>query len=225
MALEPCDPLPQGSLVQHWQLPFLGLQAFPTELTAFEIGYFFTFTATVRAAIFSRYGDHHRLATAIQIGFIKMTGRPLDAFDTLPVAVLRHLGTELEIVTPESTSLRALYGRRSTLYEHQAWAADLLGFRPLTERRQRTLAIQVRREAHKAVTIHRLVEFAKRWLYERRILIPDDRRLRDLARTAYGATEQTLLEAIRRHIPAQVLESWREALFQPRPGYTSTLEW
>jgi hypothetical protein len=117
---EPCDPLRQGSIVQHWQLPFLGLQAFPTELTAFEIGYFFTFTAAVRAAIFSRYGDHHRLAAAIQIGFIKMTGRPLDAFDTLPIAVLRHLGTELEIVTPESTSLRALYGRRSTLYEHQA---------------------------------------------------------------------------------------------------------
>jgi TnpA family transposase len=223
--LEPCDPLRQGSIVQHWQLPFLGLQAFPTELTAFEIGYFFTFTATVRAAIFSRYGDHHRLAAAIQIGFIKMTGRPLDAFDTLPIAVLRYLGTELEIVTPESTSLRALYGRRSTLYEHQAWAAELLGFRPFTERRQRTLTIQVRREAHKAVTIHRLVEFAKRWLYERRILIPDDRRLRDLARTAYGATEQTLLETIRRHIPAQVLESWREALFQPRLGYTSTLEW
>jgi hypothetical protein len=83
----------------------------------------------------------------------------------------------------------------------------------------------VRREAHNAVTIHRLVEFAKRWLYERRLLIPDDRRLRDVARTAYGATEQTLLEAIRRHIPAQVLESWRAALFQPRPGYTSTLEW
>ena len=47
---EPFDPLRQGSIVQHWQLPFLGLQAFPTELTAFEIGYFFTFTATVRAA-------------------------------------------------------------------------------------------------------------------------------------------------------------------------------
>jgi Domain of unknown function (DUF4158) len=123
--LEPCDPLRQGSIVQHWQLPFLGLQAFPTELTAFEIGYFFTFAATVCAAIFSRYGDHHRLAVAIQIGFIKMAGRPLDAFDTLPIAVLRHLGTELDIVTPESASLRALYGRRSTLYEHQTWATEL----------------------------------------------------------------------------------------------------
>ncbi len=211
--------------MQHWQLPFLGLEAFPAELTEFEIRYFFTFTTTEREGIFSRYGDHHRLATAIQIGFIKMTGCPLDAFDTLPIAVLRHLGIELDIATPELTSLRALYGRRSTLYEHQTWAAEVLGFRSFTERRQRVLVMHVRREAHKAVTIHRLVEFAKRWLYEQRILIPDDRRLRNLARTAYGDAEQTLLEAIRRHIPAQVLESWQEALFKPRQGNTSTLEW
>ena len=155
--------------MQHWQLPFLGLQVFPTELTAFEIRYFFTFTTTEREAIFSRYGEHHRLAAAIQIGWIKMTGCPLDAFDTLPIAVLRHLGTELALATPELTSLRALYGRRSTLYEHQAWAAELLGFRPFTERRQRALARQVRREAHKAITLNRLVEFARRWLYEQNL--------------------------------------------------------
>jgi hypothetical protein len=133
--------LHEGNIAQHWQLPFLGLRAFPAELTAFEIRYFFTFTARVREAIVSRYGDRHRLAAAIQLGFIKMTGCPLDAFDTLPIAVLRRLATELEIATPALTSLRALYGRRSTLYEHQAWAAELLGFRPFSDRRQRALAI------------------------------------------------------------------------------------
>ena len=211
--------------MQLWQVPFLGLEAFPAELTEFEIRYFFTFTATEREAIVSRRGNRHRLGAAIQIGFIKMAGCPLAAFDTLPIAVLRHLSSELKITTPDLTSLRALYRRRSTLYEHQAWAADLLGFRPFTERRRRVLVTQVRHEAHNAVTIQRLVEFAKRWLYDRRILIPDDRRLRDLARSAYSDTEQTLLEAIHRHIPAQVLESWEEALFKPRRGEMSTLEW
>jgi hypothetical protein len=178
------NPLREGRIVQLWQMPFLGLEAFPAELTAFEIRYFFTFTATEREAIFTRRGNRHRLAAAIQIGFIKMAGCPLAAFDTLPMAVLRHLSSELKIATPDLTSLRALYRRRSTLYEHQAWAADLLGFRPFTERRRRVLVTQVRHEAHNAVTIQRLVEFAKRWLYDRRILIPDDRRLRDLARSA-----------------------------------------
>jgi hypothetical protein len=43
--------------VQHWRVPFLGLQAIPPELTDFEIRYFFSYTAKERAAIFSRYGD------------------------------------------------------------------------------------------------------------------------------------------------------------------------
>jgi hypothetical protein len=167
--------------LQAWRVPFLGLQALPPALTDFEIRYFFSYTAKERAAIFSRYGDSHRLAVALQIGMIKMTGRTLDAFETVPPPVLRHLQTTLQIPTPDLTSLRALYQRRSTLHEHQAWATQLLDFRPLTERRQRALLRQVRHEALKAFTLNHVVEFAKRWLYERRILIPADRRVRELA--------------------------------------------
>lgn len=211
--------------MQHWRVPFLGLQAIPPELTDFEIRYFFTFTAKERAAIFSRYGDQHRLAVALQIGMLKMTGRTLDAFETVPPAVLRHLQTTLQLSTPELTSLRALYRRRSTLHDHQAWATQLLDFRPLTERRQRALMRQVRHEALKVFTLNHLVEFAKRWLYERRILIPADRRVRDLARTAYADTEHALLDAVRREIPAAVLQTWQDALFAPRQGQASALEW
>jgi hypothetical protein len=101
--------------MRHWQVPFLGHTELPTELTDFEIRYFFTFTAQEREAIFSRYRDHHRLAVALQIGKIKMTGRPLDAFDSLPPPVLKHLSTALNIATPELASLRTLYGRHRTL--------------------------------------------------------------------------------------------------------------
>jgi TnpA family transposase len=206
--------------MQHWQLPFLGLHEFPADLTEFEIRYFFTFTPHERQAILSRYGDHHRLAAAVHMGFIKMTGRTLDAFDTLPVLVLRHLSTELGLQIPELTTLRALYGRGQTLLDHQGWAAQLLGFRPFTERRQRVLVMHVRREAHKAVTLNRLVEFSRWWLYEQRILIPADR-----ARRAYVDTEQAMHDAIHRDIPPHVLDEWRAALFLPRRGYDSTLEW
>ena len=106
------------------------------------------------------------------------------AFETVPPPVLRHLQTTLQIPTPDLTSLRALYQRRSTLHEHQAWATQLLDFRPLTERRQRALVRQVRHKALKAFTLNHLVEFARRWLYERRILIPADRRVRDLGASA-----------------------------------------
>jgi hypothetical protein len=184
--------------VQHWQLPFLGLHAFPTDLTAFEIRYFFIFIPYEREAILSRDGDHHRLAAAVPLGFSKMTGRTLDAFDPLPMSVLRHLSTDLGLPIPELTTLHALYDRRQTLLDHQAWAAQLLGVRPFTERRQRVLVMHLRREAQHAVTLNRLVEFARRWLYEQRILIPADRRLRDLARRAYADAEQAMHDAIHR---------------------------
>jgi TnpA family transposase len=212
--------------MQHWQLPFLGLHQFPADLTEFEIRYFFTFTPHERAAIWSRYGDHHRLAVAIHLGFIRMTGCTLDAFDSLPLAVLRYLRDQLGLPIPaRPTTLRALYRRGQTLLDHQAWAAQLLGFRPFTDRRQRVLVRHLRREAHNAVIIHRLVEFARRWLYEQRILLPADRGLRDLARMAYADAEQAMLDAIHRHIPPHVLDAWQAALFVPHRGHASTLEW
>ena len=76
----------------------------------------------------------------------------------------------------------------------------------------------LRCDAHHAVTRNRLVEFARRWLYEQRILIPADRRLRDLVRRAYADAEQAMQEAIHRDIPPHVLDAWRAALFLPRRG-------
>jgi len=211
--------------VQHWQLPFLGLREFPADLTPFEIQYFFTFTPQERVAIASRYGDHHRLAAALHIGFLKMTGRTLDAFDTIPLPVLQHVQAHLGLQPPEPPSLRALYSRGQTLLAHQTWAAQLVGFRAFTDRRQRVLVMHLRREAATVVTLHRLVEFARRWLYEKRILLPADRRLRDLARTAYADAEHAMDDMIHRHIPLHILDAWSAALFVPHHGNTSTLEW
>jgi Domain of unknown function (DUF4158) len=173
----------------------------------------------------SRYGNHHRLAAAVHMGFLKMTGRTLDAFDPLPMSVLRHLSRALDLPIPKLTTLHALYDPRQALLDHQAWAAQLLGFRAFTERRQRVLVMHLRREAHHAVTLNRLVEFARRWLYEQRILIPADRRLRDSARRAYVDAEQAMYDAIHRDIPPHVLDEWRAAQFLPRRGHDSTLEW
>jgi hypothetical protein len=87
------------------------------------------------------------------------------------------------------------------------------------------LELRMRSEAHQTFTIHRLVEFAKRWLYDRRIVIPADRLLRDLARRASAHTEQALLDAVHRQIPEKVLTSWDEALLRPHQDGISTLEW
>jgi hypothetical protein len=68
------------------------------------------------------------------------------------MSVLRHLSTDLGLPLPELTTLHALYDRRQTLLDHQAWASH-------------------------------------------------------------------------RDIPPHVLDEWRAALFLPRQGHDSTLEW
>src|SRR5450631_1952946 len=63
----------------NWQATFLGLKQLPRELTAFEIEAFFTFTLAERQLIEDRRRPALKLGLALQIGFLRMCGRLLDA--------------------------------------------------------------------------------------------------------------------------------------------------
>ena len=114
--------------MQPWQLAFLGQHELPRELTAFELRYFFSFNDAERRALRTRRRPLNRLGAALHLGFMKMSGCALDAFEMVPRSLLTHLGRELEIEVPTITSVRALYRRRATLFEHQRWADETLGF-------------------------------------------------------------------------------------------------
>jgi hypothetical protein len=63
------------------------------------------------------------LGAALQIGFLKMSGRPLDAIQRVPADLLKHLADQIDVPAPMIATLKALYlKRRRTLYEHQRWA-------------------------------------------------------------------------------------------------------
>ena len=147
-----------------------------------------------------------------------MTGRMLDSFEMIPRPLLEHLGDTLGIAVPTLASLRALYSRRSTLFEHQRWAAQILGFQSLTDRQERYLATLLRKEAQKTVTQGPLLQFTKRWLYEQHVLIPGERRLLDLVRAAIPQAERDMLEAIASAIPEEVRARWLSELFHPHRG-------
>jgi hypothetical protein len=70
--------------MNHWQTTFLGLKQLPRELSGFEIEAFFTFTASERALIEARRGPSLNLGLALQIGFLRMSGRVLDAVRIAP---------------------------------------------------------------------------------------------------------------------------------------------
>jgi len=123
--------------MQSWHTTYLGLKDLPRELSAFELQAFFTFSRAERTVIDARYGATHKLGLALHMGFLRLSGRSLSAVRVVPVSLWAHLGKELGVRPPELASLKALYGRRSTLFEHQQLAEHTLGFRGMTEHQNR----------------------------------------------------------------------------------------
>jgi hypothetical protein len=99
---------------RNWQSTFLGLKQLPRELTAFEIEAFFTFTLAERQLIEDRRRPTLKLGLALQIGFLRMSGRLLDAVPMVPPALWRHLGADLR-------RLRREVHRRYNGMAHKLW--------------------------------------------------------------------------------------------------------
>jgi len=83
--------------MDNWQATFLGLKQLPRELTAFEIEAFFTFTLAERQVIEDRRRPTPKLGLSLQIGFLRMSGRLLDAVPMVPASLWRHLGSQFAI--------------------------------------------------------------------------------------------------------------------------------
>ena len=70
--------------MRSWQTTYLGLKDLPRELSAFELQTFFTFSNTERAVIDARYDATHKLGLALHIGFLRLSGRSLNAVRVVP---------------------------------------------------------------------------------------------------------------------------------------------
>jgi hypothetical protein len=65
----------------------------------------------------------------LQLGFVGMTGTTLRSWDYVPAVVLRNLGLQFQQPVPDIATLRSLYRRRKTWFEHQRWAIQQWGLR------------------------------------------------------------------------------------------------
>ena len=210
--------------MDNWQSTFFGLKRLPRELTAFEIEAFFTFTRAERQLIEDRRRAELMLGLALQIGFLRMSGRLLDAVPMVPPALWRHLGTQFAVAAPDLASLRALYRRAPTLIEHQQIACEALGFRWLSEPQRRALVRGLRRELTRTRDRERLLGFARRWLYDHQ-LIMHERALRSIIVGATRQYEAALARSIHAQIDSDRLELWRQALVTPRETGLSQQSW
>lgn len=94
--------------MQGWQTPYLGLRNRPREPTEFELQAFFSFSRTELELIARRRGESHKLGLARHIGFVRMSGRPLNSVRAVQAVVLRYLGHALDVAAPELASMRGL---------------------------------------------------------------------------------------------------------------------
>lgn len=100
----------------------------PKTLTEFDVEQSFQLSTDDLDAIRRKFRTTSRIAAAIQLTAIRATGRPLDRLNNVPRALLRYVCSALGASETSIASLKTLYGRRSTLYEHQQWARLTCGF-------------------------------------------------------------------------------------------------
>lgn len=211
--------------VQSWRATYLGLKDLPPELSDFELQAFFTYSRAERAVIDARRSASHKFGLALHIGFLRLSGRVLNAVRIVPAPLWRHLGKELELRAPDLASLKALYRRRSTLFEHQKLAQETLGFRRMTVHKGRAFSRVLREEVTRCGDKDQLLVFARRWLYDHQLLIEHDRGLRSQVAGALDRFDADMGAAVADTVPSNLLGKWREALSQLRPDGQSQQSW
>jgi hypothetical protein len=141
-----------------------------------------------------------------------MTGRLLEAVRIVPPALWRHLGEQFGVAAPDLASLRSMYQRRRTLFEHQEVACETLGFHWLSDAQRRALVRVLRDELTRTSDRQRLLQFSRRWLYEHRLIVLRERDLRMMIIKAIRQHEAGLARTIVEAVDPLLLMRWRATL-------------
>lgn len=167
-----------------------------------------------------------KIGAAIQLGFLKMSGSLLESTQIIPSRLLNYVSKQLGLPTLTIATLRAIYTRPKTRYEHQWWAMEELGFTKATPRQLQGLLPFMRQEARYASSVDILVERGKLWLYQHQYLAVGDRTLRDQARKAMSETEEVLIKLIRDQASSNKFAMLDSAVLTNHPDTgRSYLEW
>lgn len=212
--------------MDHWHAPYLGLSTIPPELNEFELNTFFTYSSSERRVIDGRRQPLYRLAVALHIGFVRMTGCTLDAYEQIPAVLWNHLGKQIGISAPEIGTLRALYDDNPRmLSEHQRVGYEALRFEPMSEHRRRYIVRWLKELMMGRPDTSTLLMQTKTWLYQHRILIAHDRELKRLIRSAIEAHQGRLEEFLIDQLGEATITEWATQLPKPDGEHGSLQEW
>ena len=198
----------------------------PPEVSALAISEFFTLSGAELQAVLSRYGVDMRLGAALQIGFLKMCGRPLDKLQRVPAAVLEHLCVQVGGSPPDLATLRAFYSNAPrVLYRHQQSALDVLGLIRFDATSDSPRVLEALCDKVRAgIDADKLLAETRIILYERRYVLPAARAVGELAKLARETVERDIGGAIDRAISPATRARWVEHLFELRADGMTRLE-
>ncbi len=203
--------------MESWREQYLGVETIPASLTLAEIGFFFEPTERTRTFIESRRRPLTRLGLILHIGFLRMTGRPLAALERVPPAVLAFAAEHAGLPAPQIGTLRAIYRRRMTLFEHQRLAASAIAFQSAGDSTLRMLTAFLRRQAETDLVRQDLMQQARRWLYDRCYTLPGERVLERMAARAQDYVLVELKAGIEKAIGTDLTSDWMARLSGPGP--------
>jgi hypothetical protein len=84
------------------------------------------------------------------------------------------------VAARDLASQRSIYQRRRTLFEHQQVACETLEFHWLSDAQPRAFVRVLGGELVRTSDRQRLLQFARRWIYEHRLIVPRERDLRTM---------------------------------------------
>lgn len=205
---------------------FAGQESLPTRLPDFDLTQFFQLTEADIAAVTERFRADRRVAGALQVLFLRAMGRPMSQTAVIPRNLLKYVTVALNAPPLTIATLRSLYDRLPTLYDHQGWAKKYLGISDIDAQAESAVVNMLNVRAAEASHADDLVTAACHWLYEQKIQIPGARRVRDWARNAFAATETEVLRIIQATVPPTALKQCQDAVYSLRPdGADTHLEW
>jgi len=204
---------------------YLGEKTFPKEITEFEIREFFTLSAEDLRAIRVDSNKKSRLALALQVGFLRMTGAVLDTYDYIPRAVLECVAAQLNVPAPMLATMRALSRRPMTRHRHQNWACRYLGISRLRAADEPALFCALTAEMSVTVDREQLIMRAHEIFWNHRWRIPTRRALEQRVREAMRRVEAMDMEALRRVLRPEEMEKLYVQLVETQVNGVSALEW
>jgi hypothetical protein len=212
--------------MRPFQSAYIGGHEFPKGLGEFELRQWFTFGARDRRTIRKTFRSKHWIGAALQAGFVAMTGTTLDSLEYVPPILLRHLGRQFVQKAPDLATLRSLYRRRQTQYDHQRWALEFMGLCKYDENFEQKLTVHIRECTRATLSRNRLELKAREWLYQIFVEIPGPRVIADLVRAVVHTTLAQDHADLKRPMTEAAVRSCLAALLQHRPGHAMThLEW